>query len=114
MSPLVALLLALVPQSGTDLARLETLNPEIRLPTVKLAGEEKWIPAVHRLIKRLESKDERPEIKAAAQASLVGITQKEGLKDGAAWRTWWEAEGSARFPEAFFSPDELVNRLKEE
>ena len=113
MSTLVALFLAFAPQSA-DLARLENVNPEIRLLSVRLAGEEKWITAVHRLIKRLEASDEKPEIKAAAQTALVAITKKDGLKDAAAWRSWWDSEGSVRFPEASFSPDEMASRIKED
>ncbi len=105
MPTLFALILSLAPQSN-DLQRLEHLDPEIRLLAVKLVGRERTATAVARLIGRLEDSAETPEIKAEAQKSLERITGR-AEKDAAAWRAWWNSEGSLRFSEAPLAPDEL-------
>jgi CHASE3 domain sensor protein len=91
---------------------LENVNPELRLLAVQYAGAKGTVTAVKRLITRLE--DEKPEIKAAAQAALVRITGRTDLKDAAAWSAWWEKDGASRFSEVALSPDAMIARIKEE
>lgn len=113
MATLLALMLSLAPQSG-DLERLENVNPTIRLAAVQLAAEEKWTTAVHRLIKRLEAPEEKPDFKAEVQKSLEKITGRTDLKDAAAWRGWWDSEGSIRFSESGPQSDARLTAKQDE
>jgi CHASE3 domain sensor protein len=112
MSTLLILALALVPQSGeADL--IDNAESEIRLRAVELAGLRKNAQAIPRLIARLESKEEKPAIQAAALKALEMITGRRD-KDAAAWRSWWTAEGSAQFLESSAGSDAKLTARQEE
>ena len=110
MSALIAILLSVVPQSG-EMDRLEHMNPLVRLHEAELAGLLNTTTAVGSLIRRVADPAETPEVKAAAQEALVVITGRKDLKDPAAWKKWWEAEGKTQFPPTAYTSEELLKQI---
>jgi CHASE3 domain sensor protein len=90
MSYVIALLMALAPQSP-ELERAE---------------------AIKGLIDLLE-KDPDPQHKAIAQSALVGLTGEKGLTDAAAWKSWWETTGKSRFPDTPLGSSAFLRELED-